>query len=149
MQVLALDTAFGSILLPVSTVAQIINRSGEQPLDHALPFVRTKVRWQGLDVPLVYSSEMLGGEDGSDADFARAVVLWPMRGSAPTDLFALSSRNSPNVVELGEDSTADLPRSTINGDDSYTLGCIVLGSGTGIIPDLKLISRRIFNPDNQ
>lgn len=148
MQVLALDTAFGSILVPVGTVAQIVNRSSEEPMEHPLPFVRTKMRWQGLDIPVVYSSEMLGGTDGSDADFMRAVVLWPMKGSAPTELFALSSQHSPNVLELDESTAADMSRKEMDGDGSFVLSCINLGDGTGIIADLNLISRKIFHSDN-
>jgi hypothetical protein len=149
MQVLSLDTHAGLILVPVSIVAQITSRTRQSALDHELPFVRNSVQWREYNVPLAFSSEMLGAVQGTDDSYLRSVVLWPMKGGAKTDLFALSSLDSPRVMDIGDDVVAapveisDL--FSEDRDQGFTLGFIQLGDRLGIIPDLKRLSEKLFS----
>jgi len=152
MQVLSLETRAGLLLIPVSMVAQITSRARQSTLDHELPFIRNFIQWREYDIPLIFSSEMLGAQQGMDDSYLRSVVLWPMDGGEKTDLFALSSLDSPRVIEI-EDDTRLAPAEVRdefneNGDSSFTLGLIQLGDKLGIIPDLKHLSEQTFSPDS-
>ena len=152
MQVLSLDTHFGLILVPVSIVAQITSRGRQSDLDYELSFIRNSIQWREYDIPLVFSSEMLGAEKGGDDAYLRSVILWPMRGGDKTDLFALSSLDSPRVIGI-EDDAGIAPveigdEFNENSDPEFTLGFIQLGDRLGIIPDLKRLSEKIFLPNS-
>ena len=67
MQVLALEFKAGIMLVPFSMVAQIVSRSLIKPFHCSASFVSSSISWRDIEVPLVYSSEMLGAESGSDA----------------------------------------------------------------------------------
>jgi chemotaxis signal transduction protein len=151
MQVLSLDTHAGLLLVPVSIVAQITSRDRQSAFEHELPFVRSAVQWREYNVPLVFSSEMLGVVQGMDDSYRRSVVLWPMKGGAKTDLFALTSLDSPRVIEIEDDAVAaPVEVGEVfkeNSDLGYTLGFIQVGDRLGIIPDLKQLSEKLFSQD--
>jgi hypothetical protein len=148
MQVLALESKAGNILVPVSMVAQIVSRSLMKPFQCHVDFVSSSINWRDIEIPLVYSSEMLGAESSSDAEFERAVVLWPMKGGQAADLFALTSIGSPHVVTID----ADIKRMGDNGSSvvskesarEYVLDYLEVEGRPAMIPDLRLISNVIF-----
>ncbi len=149
MQVLSLDTQSGLLLIPVSMVAQITSRTEESSLAHDLTFIRSSIRWREYQIPLLFSSEVLGANQGADDAYLRSVALWPMKGSKITDLFALSSLDSPRVVSIeSEVSSAPIEihdEFNEHGDSSFVLGIIELGEKLGIIPDLKSLSEEVFS----
>jgi len=140
MQVVMLKMDAGHLLVPVSIVAQITSSSALAPYQGNLPFVRNSIAWRDYRVPVVNSSEMCGAAAGADDAFERTVVLWPMRGAGASDLFGLTSQNSPRVVNIPADSAqAELPVTS-----EYVLGAVSVEGGLGIIPDLEKISRNLF-----
>jgi hypothetical protein len=147
MQVLSLETKAGALLVPVSMVAQILSRSEPAEFSHSLPFIRSSVQWREYSVPLVYSSELLGEMQGSDEDYRRGVVFWPLKGTGATDLFALTSLESPKVITIASDTTLTssqgekLP-SGISSD--FIIGGLEAEGQTGYIPDLKHLAASIF-----
>ena len=148
MQVLALEFKAGNILIPISMVAQIVSRSLVKPLHCNADFVSSTISWRDIKIPLVYSSEMLGAESGSDSEFERAVILWPMKGNQAKDLFALTSIGSPHVVTI----EADVKRLKDSGSSivpkesarKYVLDYLQVEGKPSVIPDLRLISSLIF-----
>ena len=140
MQVVVLKIDAGHLLVPVSIVAQITSSSDPTPYQGNLPFVRNTIAWRDFRVPVVNSSELCGAPAGADDAFERTVVLWPMQGAGATDMFGLTSQNSPRVVNIPTDSAqAEAP---VNSD--YVLGAVSVEGGLGIIPDLEKISRNLF-----
>ncbi len=171
MQVLTLKAQPRNLLVPVSMVAQILGHEKEDLYAHSLPFINSCIQWREFRVPLVYASHMLGAPPGSDRNYERAVVLWPMEGTRNTDLFALTSMDSPKVVTIGEESgrsdvvfrlgeqvhgnvviiggesgRSDAPEEagrTVGSD--YVLGGAKLEGAEGLIPDLSALARDIFS----
>ena len=147
MQVLTLKAQPRNLLVPVSMVAQILGHEKEEVYAHSLPFVSSSIQWREFRVPLVYSSHMLGAAPGSDRNFERAVVLWPMEGTRNTDLFALTSMDSPRVVTIGDGSGQSevLEEAGRLADSGYVLGGAELEGAEGVIPDLSALARDIFS----
>ena len=149
MQVLSLETGLGMVLVPVGMVAQVVSQTNR--IDSSiskLDFVRGSIGWRDMEVPLVMSSELLGMKKGVDEGFERAVILWPMQGTNNTNLFALTSYQSPQVITLTEenksvDFTPDVGLCE-GGKINYSLGVVELSTGIGIIPDLKGLSKDLF-----
>lgn len=147
MQVLALDYQSGFILVPVSMVAQIVSHSNTKEYSCDLKFLSTSVNWREMEIPLVNSSEMLGADSGADKASRRAVILWPMKGCKPADLFALTSTGSPQVVTISaENKRISLENGIVKSESAkkFTLDCLDIEGKPGIIPDLKLLSTLIY-----
>ena len=149
MQVLSLKTTIGSLLVPVSMVAQILSRGDMNEYGHDENFVRHSIGWREYEIPLLYSSEMLGAVNGSDVEFERSVILWPLQGAEKTDLFSLTSLDSPKVVNVENNlstikASDDITALCENGELKNYLGLISLENTLGIIPDLMGISKKIF-----
>ena len=153
MQVLSLGTQLGSLIIPVGMVAQIVSRvDGDNGVqanrDGNLSFAREMIGWRDMQVPLIMSSEMLGMAEGADNAFTRAVVVWPMKDTSKTNLFALSSLNSPQVITLNDDAVraqfVPSPGMCQNNQVNYALSYAQLENQIGIIPDLKKLSKDLF-----
>ncbi len=147
MQVLNLTIKPGNVLIPVSMVAQIIGREGFADFDGTLPCVRNSIAWRDYTIPLVDSQALWG--DGEGGEFiARSVVLWPMKGSGPGDMIALSSLESPRVLNIASDSvilnSEKEQGEKQGGEQDYILGRMRVESGMGIIPDLIKLSASIY-----
>ena len=151
MQVLTLQFKAGNILIPISMVAQIVSRSAIKPFHCRADFVSSKIIWRGIEIPLVYSSKMLGAESGSDTEFERVVVLWPMKGNQAEDLFALTSIGSPHVVNIDSDverlENHELSIVSKESSRKYVLDYLQVEGKPSVVPDLRLISNLIFKPE--
>lgn len=164
MQVLSLLTANGPLLIPVGMVAQIVSHGEHSAFTHQLSFVRHSIQWRELNIPLVFSSEMLGSNPDTDDSYIRSVILWPMKGTKNNDLFALTSLDSPKVLIVEDKDIALESEKKLNNENllevesdeediefdhdepanAYTLGVIRLGEVAGYIPNLKTLSEKLF-----
>ncbi|NKB64202.1 MAG: hypothetical protein GKR95_19500 [Gammaproteobacteria bacterium] len=142
MKVLSLDTRAGSLLIPVSMVAQVLASSNQRLCDHRQPYISYEINWREYSMPLINGSEALGATPIVDEDYSRAVVLWPLHGFGKNDFFAFSSREAPKIVVIDEAMTL-LP-STILKEIRYAAGVIQIGSRLGVIPDLKTLAHDVF-----
>ncbi|NKB75455.1 MAG: hypothetical protein GKR96_00065 [Gammaproteobacteria bacterium] len=142
MKVLSLDTRAGSLLIPVSMVAQVLASSNQRLCEHRQPYISYEINWREYSMPLVNSSEALGATAILDEDYSRAVVLWPVHGFKQNDFLAFSSREAPKIIVI--DDTMVLLPSTMSKEIRYAAGVIQVGSRLGIIPDLKTLAQDVF-----
>ena len=142
MKVLSLDTRVGSLLIPVSMVAQVLVSSNSRPFEHRQSFVNHEINWREYTMPLINSSEALGALKIVDEDHSRAVVLWPLKGFKQTDFLAFTSTEAPKIVVLDE-SVQALPATNLK-EIRYASGVVQIGSRLGIIPDLKHLAQDVF-----
>ena len=142
MKVLSLDTRAGSLLVPVSMVAQVLASSNRRPYDHRQPYVSYEINWREYAMPLINSSEALGAATIADESYSRAVVLWPLKGCRQTDFFAFTSTQAPKIIVV--DDSAKLLPSTMQKEIRYAAGVIQVESRLGIIPDLKNLAQDLF-----
>ena len=142
MQVLALDTRVGLLLIPVSMVAQILASANQRPLDHRQSYVSNEISWREYSMPLINSSQALGATSLSNENYSRAVVLWPLKGYKKNDFFAFSSEKAPRVIVI-EEGTKLLP-ATMLKEIRYAKGIIEVENQLGIIPDLNTLTQDIF-----
>ena len=148
MQVLSFEVEPGNLLVPISMVAQIIRRSELQEYHHKLPIVRQSLNWREKQIPLVNSSELLGSAMDSDKQYQRAVVLWPMQGTKPTDVFALTSLNSPRI-EVIDSSVGSINRADMVAHGltygHFTLGVFSFQDRMSFIVDLAKLATVIYS----
>lgn len=146
MQVLSITSTRGGLFIPLSIVAQVIRNSEGRDWDSELDFVESTVNWRDYSVPLVKSSELLGAGINADRNYNRAVVLWPMKSGGKTDLFALTSLDSPRVLTI--DSSLESIKTAedleLVNHNPYLLDAVEIDGIRGFIPNLDTISSHLF-----
>jgi chemotaxis signal transduction protein len=146
MQVLTVQAQQGYILIPVSMVAQIVSKSEDVSSSHSSGYIRSTIVWREYRIPLINSSEMLGANQGSDEEYDRAVILWPMKGSRSVDLFAFTSLESPRVITIDKNiekleiDTTSISKQSIE----LVLQILDIDGKAGFIPNLKKLSKLAF-----
>lgn len=146
MQILTVQAQQGYILIPVSMVAQIVSKSEHVPISHSSGFIHNAIAWREYRIPLINSSEMLGAIQGSDEEYDRAVIVWPMKGSRSVDLFAFTSLESPRVITIDEKiGKLEIDTDSVNKESlELVLQILDIDSKAGFIPDLKQLSKLVF-----
>ncbi len=147
MQVLEISSARGAIFVPVSMVAQIMGSESEQLWNSKLSFVDSAIIWREYSLPLIHSSGLLGSTSDSSDAYERAVILWPMKGSKSTDLFALTSLDSPRVLNVDErlQSLQNESQQALVASNEFLLDAVEIDGVSGFIPDLDTLSSYLFN----
>ena len=159
MRVVALETKFGPLLIPVGMVAAIIGTVKPQPFSHRHGWVCGEFPWCGFRVPLIDSESALGADDAVlegevNADgkegarqYQHAVILWPMKDGQPDEFFALTSHGPPGVIKIDPRPAPAPPPAPPGavGQPDNLLGYAQLEHRIGLIPDLKSLARGVFH----
>ncbi len=145
MQVLTLQAAGFQILIPVSMVAQIVGSVPVSTSDIEFPALAGHISWREYTVPLLKSSELMAHLAGADDDYQRIVILWPMKSTANDAFLALTSLDSPRVIDISDQQATDE-----GSEMDYMLGAVQLEGDPGVIPDIGQICRDLYQTgDNQ
>ena len=142
MKVLALETKLGPLLVPVSMVAEILGVMKLQQSSYQRGWILGDFHWREYLVPLVCSAGALGADMEESTQYARTVILWPMKDSSPVNFFALTGLGAPRVIDIDSEPAPD--QSGITGQLDHLLGYVQLKDRIGIIPDLKNLAHEIF-----
>jgi hypothetical protein len=145
MQVLALQAAGFQVLVPVNMVAQIVGTVPVSTSDMEFPALAGQFRWREYTVPLLKSSELMSHLAGADDDYQRIVILWPIKSTTNEDFLALTSLDSPKVIEISDQQATDEL-----SEMDYILGAVQLEGDPGVIPDIGRICTELYQAgDNQ
>ncbi len=143
MQALLIDHDPYSLVIPVDLVAEIVGKVSIRPTRYSLDWVIGHFKWRKLRVPMLSISALLGLPDDDTTNWNRVVVIWPMKGGAKTDFFALICQETPRVVEISDSDAVDAEQ--IADSVANSLGFIKSGDKVAVIPDLKSITTRLFS----
>ena len=140
MQVLSLTARDVKILLPVNMVAQIIGRANLFSEDElAFQSSAGTFKWREYSVPLLRTSQLMGGDESADEGYERIVVLWPMKSATSRSFMGLTSLMPPRVIDITNQPSADPP-----SDTPYLLDCVRVNDELALIPDIDKVSRDLF-----
>ena len=145
MQVLSISAQDLKVLLPVNMVAQIIGRSNLDPgSGDDFKSNAGHFRWREYSVPLLRTSQLMGGSQSADDNYERIVVLWPMKSATSRSFIGLTSLAPPRVVEI-----TDQPSVTAPDEAQYVMDCLRIENELALIPDIERISRELFKSSVQ
>ena len=150
--VLVLETQLGPLAIPVGMVAEVIsadgasgaNGAGARQSREGARWICGDIRWCGFTLPLIDSAAALGAEQGENPHRGHAAVLWPMKGGAPHDFFALSSQSLPRLQEIVPRPAPLRPAAAPSL--ANLLGYVRIGHRIAMIPDLANLARGTFTP---
>lgn len=149
VQVLVLETQLGPLAIPVGMVAEVVSADGADGASvrqsgEGARWICGDIRWSGFTLPLIDSAAALGTEQGENPHRGHAAVLWPMKGGAPHDFFALSSRSLPRLQEIVPRPAPLRPAAA--KPLANLLGYVHIDHRIAMIPDLANLARGIFTP---
>ncbi len=142
--VLVLETQLGPLAIPVGMVAEVVSADGAsvRQSGEGARWICGDIRWSGFTLPLIDSAAALGAEQGENPHRGHAAVLWPMKGGAPHDFFALSSQSLPRLQEIVPRPAPLRPAAAPSL--ANLLGYVRIGHRIAMIPDLANLARGTF-----
>ena len=130
-----------TLLLPTSTMAEVIDYSPLEPMDEAPPWLLGQIEWESRQVPVFNFSALINGKDvGEVSAKSKIMILKSLSDSARVPYLGLLLGGLPQPVIIKEDKLVE------TGDEKKALGVysrITVDESEAIIPDLDRLTHLI------
>lgn len=131
----------GRVLLPNTTVAEVITYSDPQAIDDAPEWLLGRLSWRGWRLPLFSFARLSGLADEEGYSNAKVTVLKALGGRARLPFMAMLAQGFPRLTTLN----ADIILSTSEGEDlpDGVYDQVMVRDEEAMIPDLAAIENMI------
>ena len=131
----------GRLLLPNSTVAEVMGYRDPDPVDGAPDWVRGKVGWRQRDILVVDFERLLGRRDSAASVRQRIAVCYSLDPEASWPVLGLLSQGIPRLLRVDEEAIADAG-APVQDRDPVRMRVIVDGEEL-LVPDLDKLRQRL------
>lgn len=131
----------GSLLLPNTTVAEIIGYREPDPVDHDAPWLQGKVNWHQREILVVDFERMLGRGVGSGSIRQRIAVCYALKPEGDWPLVGLVAQGIPRLLRLNH-AAIDEATTGLNGDSPVRMTVTVDGDQM-MVPDLDYLQAQL------
>jgi chemosensory pili system protein ChpC len=129
----------GTVMLPGSVVAEIINFSDPKPLRNAPAWLLGEVGWSDWNVPVISFASLAGKCKREKATPGnRVLVLKSLSESPVTPYFGILISGVPRLVKVSEDS---LSKQKKLDDHPCVFREVTIGEERALIPELNELTR--------
>jgi chemosensory pili system protein ChpC len=129
------------LLLPTSTMAEVIDFSPPEPMDATPPWLLGQVEWESRQVPIFSFSALINGTDvGEVPAKSKIMILKSLSDSARVPYLGLLLGDLPQPVIVKENKLVE------TGDEKKALGVysrITIDENEAIIPDLDRVTHLV------
>ena len=129
------------LLLPTSTMAEVIDFSPPEPMDATPPWLLGQVEWESRQVPIFSFSALINGTDvGEVPAKSKIMILKSLSDSARVPYLGLLLSDLPQPVLIKENKLVE------TGDENKALGVysrITVDENEGVIPDLDRVTQLV------
>lgn len=125
------------LLLPSSTVAEVIGYRDPDPVDYRLRWVQGRVNWQQRDIPVVDFERFMGLPDAAPGIRQRIVVCYALDAASGWPLFGLVAQGIPRLLRVSSE-TIDSARGGRHGESAVRM-TLSIGGDDVIVPDLDYL----------
>ena len=129
------------LLLPTSTMAEVIDFSPPEPMDATPPWLLGQVEWESRQVPIFSFSALINGTDvGEVPAKSKIMILKSLSDSARVPYLGLLLGDLPQPVIVKENKLVE------TGDEKKALGVysrITVDENEAIIPDLDRVTHLV------
>ena len=130
-----------TLLLPTSTMAEVIDYSTPEPMNEAPPWLLGQVEWESRQVPIFSFSALINGTDvGEVPSKSKIMILKSLSDSARVPYLGLLLGDLPQPVIIKADKLVE------TGDEKKALGVysrITVDENEAIIPDLDRVTHLV------
>ncbi|MDX1656346.1 MAG: chemotaxis protein CheW [Candidatus Competibacteraceae bacterium] len=134
-------TGGGQLLLPNSTLLEVLPFAPPLPLEGAPAWVLGKLLWRARTVPLVATERLATGQRPEPTPRSRIVMVHALGGNPKLPFFGFMATGAPRAVKLEEgDLVQDTDQSREDDEPREgVLNRVKLGAERAVIPDLDRI----------
>ena len=130
-----------TLLLPTSTMAEVIDYSTPEPMAEAPPWLLGQVEWENRQVPVFSFSALINGTDAGEVPSkSKIMILKSLSNSARVPYLGLLFGGLPRPVSIKEDKLVE------TGDEKKSLGVysrVTVEDSEAIIPDLDRLTHLV------
>ncbi|HRQ64682.1 MAG TPA: chemotaxis protein CheW [Xanthomonadaceae bacterium] len=131
----------GRVLLPNTTVAEVITFASAEPIENAPPWLLGRIGWRGWRLPL-YSFSMLSGMAEQEGQInAKVAVLKALGGDPRMPFVALLTQGFPRLTTITPDVL--IPTGEEGELAPGVLTSVMVRDDLAFVPDLTGIEGRV------
>lgn len=138
---LLIPTDGETLLLPITTMAEVVDISQLQAMDDAPPWLLGQVEWDSRQVPVFSFSALINGRDvGTLSSRSRIMILKSLSESARMPYLGLLLGDLPKSVTVQEHTLV------ATGDEKKSLGVfsrVTIEDQDAIIPDVDRLTHLV------
>lgn len=138
---LLIPTDGETLLLPIATMAEVVDIAELQAMDDTPPWLLGQIEWGNRQVPVFSFSALINGKDaGALSARSKIMVLKSLSDSARVPYLGLLLGNLPRPVVAKEDTLVS------TGDEKKSLGVysrITIDGQEAIIPDIDRLTHLV------
>ena len=136
-----IPTELETLLLPTTTMAEVIDFIPPEPMESAPPWLLGRVEWESRQVPVFSFSALINASDVSGVSArSKIMILKSLSGSARMPYLGMLLADLPRPVTVREDALVE------TGDEKKSLGVfsrISVEDQEAIIPDLDRLTHLV------
>jgi len=138
---LLIPTDGETLLLPITTMAEVVDITELQAMDDSPPWLLGQIEWESRQVPVFSFSALINGKDvGNLSSRSKIMVLKSLSESARVPYLGLLLGDLPKTVTVRENTLVP------TGDEKKSLGAysrITVDEQDAIIPDLDRLTHLV------
>jgi len=138
---LLIPTDGESLLLPIATMAEVVDITQLQAMDDTPPWLIGQVEWENRQVPVFSFSALINGKDvGELSSRSKIMILKSLSGSARVPYLGLLLGGLPRSLDIKEETLF------ATGDEKKSLGVfsrVMVDEQDAIIPDLDRLTHLV------
>ncbi len=139
MRGVLISVAGGKLLLPNTTVSEIITYAAPESVPDKPEWYLGAIRWKGYRLPLVSISSMVGWAQPASASGAKVAILKALSGEAKLPYFAVITQGFPRLVNITSEQLIDDPEHV----NEYYYSAYLENDAVSV-PNLGSIERQII-----
>ena len=130
-----------TLLIPTSTMAEVLDYTPPQPMEGAPPWLLGQVEWESRQIPVFSFSDLINGsDDGKIPSRSKIMVLKSLSDSARVPYLGLLLADLPRPICIKAETLTE------TGDDNKALGVfshVLVDDTEAIIPDLDRLTHLV------
>ena len=130
-----------TLLLPTSTMAEVIDLQAIEPLEASPPWLLGQVEWENRQVPVFSFSALINGSDRLEIDSkSKIMILKSLSDSARVPYLGLMLGDLPRPVTIRQETLVE------TGDEKKSLGVychVMVDESEAIIPDIDRLTHLV------
>lgn len=136
-----IPTDLETLLLPTSTIAEVIDFSPPQAMDETPGWLLGQVEWQSRQVPVFSFSALINGKDvGKVSEKSKIMILKSLSKSARVPFLGLLLGDLPRLSTVKQEKLVE------TGDEKKSLGVysrVSIDETEAIVPDLDRLTHLV------
>lgn len=138
---LLIPTDGETLLLPITTMAEVVDITQLEPMDDTPPWLLGQIEWESRQVPVFSFSALINGREvGTLSARSKIMILKSLSESARMPYLGLLLGGLPRPMDVREDAMVS------TGDEKKSMGVfsrVTVGELDAIIPDLDRLTHLV------